>query len=72
MGVRVTDAQTVALYDSVTGISFGEVFEDRQEAEDFAQWAADKTGMDLRMIGVVALAALRVEWNSMQTYVGDA
>lgn len=72
MGVRVTTPTgPFALYDSVTGIAFGEVFEDRQEAEDFAEWATNESGKDLRTLTGVALAQLRVDWLSIQTYVGD-
>ena len=38
MGVRFTDSENVAMYDSVTGQAFGPVFADADEAEDFIEW----------------------------------
>lgn len=38
MGVRLTDGENVALYDSTTGWSFGPVFNGEEEAEHFLRW----------------------------------
>lgn len=38
MGVRITDAGNVALYDSTSGMAFGPIFRDEYEAEDFLAW----------------------------------
>ena len=46
MGVRFTDSEAVAMYDSVTGQAFGPVFADEDEAEDFLTWLGTKEMMD--------------------------
>ena len=39
MGVRLTSQEeVVALYDSVTGRAFGEVFDNEDDAEAFLEW----------------------------------
>ena len=38
MGVRITDEETVALYDSTSGVAFGPTFRSEAEAEDFLVW----------------------------------
>lgn len=38
LGVRITDSTNVALYDSVSGVAFGPIFKDEDEAEDFLAW----------------------------------
>lgn len=38
MGVRITDSETVALYDSVSGFAFGPTFDDEEQAQDFCDW----------------------------------
>lgn len=38
MSVRITEPDQVALYDSTSGIAFGQVFDDRMDAEDFLAW----------------------------------
>ncbi len=35
MSVRITDTRNVALYDSVTGIAFGPIFDTSDDAEAF-------------------------------------
>jgi hypothetical protein len=38
MGVRITDEENVALYDSTSGQAFGPIFPSREEAADFLEW----------------------------------
>jgi hypothetical protein len=42
MGIQVTDERNVALFDSVTGVAFGPVFDDVPEAEAFVRWWNDR------------------------------
>jgi hypothetical protein len=41
MGVRLTDSENVALYDSTTGTAFGPIFESRDDAEAFCIWLGE-------------------------------
>ncbi len=38
MSVRTTHEHAVCLYDSVTGLAFGPVFEDESQADEFIDW----------------------------------
>lgn len=49
MGVRVTDREHVALYDSVSGIAFGPVFNSSFDACDFLDWVEENVGLDVRV-----------------------
>lgn len=42
MGVRATNNNNVALYDSTTGMAFGPVFESTDDALDFLEWLREK------------------------------
>ena len=42
MGVRFTDSENVAMYDSVTGQAFGPVFADEDEVDEFISWLIDR------------------------------
>jgi hypothetical protein len=42
MGVRVTDEEHVALYDSVTDTAFGPIFDNTNDADDFLDWLKKK------------------------------
>lgn len=65
MGVRITDSSNVALYDSVTGLALGAVFEDETDAEAFLEWArAQKDGKDIRTLTPLQLATWRVEFEA--------
>ena len=63
MGVRVTDAKHVALYDSVSGIAFGPTFDSDLDAEAFLDWLADNEVGDARALSETVLnaAAARFE-----------
>ena len=50
MGVRITDLQTVALYDSVTGTAFGPTFGRESEAQAFLDWLREGDDIDARKI----------------------
>jgi hypothetical protein len=51
MGVRITSQENVsALFDSVSGVAFGPVFEDEFEAEEFLAWYAEQGRVDLRLL----------------------
>lgn len=41
MGVRITDSEAVALYDSVTGYAFGPTFPSEEAAQDFLQFTEE-------------------------------
>ena len=42
MGVRITDSETVALYDSTTATAFGPLFSSEDEAQEFLDWLKEK------------------------------
>jgi hypothetical protein len=68
MSVRITDPQNVALYDSVTGLAFGETFSSADEAEDFLQhYASRLDASDLRSLTPLQLAHVRLEWQGSRT-----
>ena len=50
MGVRITDLETVALYDSVTETAFGPTFERESEAQAFLDWLREGDDIDARKI----------------------
>lgn len=58
MGVRITDLETVALYDSTTGMAFGPTFERESEAEAFLAWLKEGDDIDARKIPVKSLVNL--------------
>ena len=58
MGVRITDLQTVALYDSVTGTAFGPTFERESEAQAFLDWLREGDDIDARKVPPATLEAL--------------
>ncbi len=66
MSVRITTATEVALYDSVTGIAFGETFQSAEDAEAFLAWLPSFE--DPRTMSVVALAGLRLEWEKARSH----
>lgn len=42
MGVRITDLEAVALYDSVTETAFGPIFPSEEAAQDFLDFTAGR------------------------------
>lgn len=62
VSVRVTDKLTVALYDSVSGQAFGEVFSTQEDADEFIDWLDMCNYPDPRTLSVEKLAELRGEW----------
>lgn len=65
MGVRVTGRYQAVLYDSVTGVAFGPVFEEPYGAADFIEWweAKDhKEYDDLRKYPDQEIMELYNEW----------
>ena len=62
MAVNITGIEEVALYDSVTGIAFGEVFQGIEAAQSFLTWLAEIDGRDARTITPQELAVLRDAW----------
>lgn len=52
MGVRITDLETVALYDSTTGMAFGPTFERESEAEAFLAWLKEGGDEDARTVWI--------------------
>ncbi len=67
MSVRIAwDAHddVACLYDSVTGVAFGQVFEDGdsyENAERFLQWL-ERKGLDARQVQPNTLRELRAEF----------
>ena len=49
MGVRITDLETVALYDSVSGYAFGPTFDSEEAAQDFLDYTAALETPDPRL-----------------------
>lgn len=63
MGIRKTDLDAVAFYDSTTMWAFGPVFESDFDADNFANWAQDVKGVnDLRRIDLERLKEIHDEW----------
>jgi hypothetical protein len=58
MGVRITDADNVALYCSTTGVAFSPVFMDYMAAEDFLEWLQK----DARLYTEAELLELKARW----------
>jgi len=44
MGVRITDEQHVAIFDSVSGTAFGPTFSSSSSAQDFLDWLPRSEG----------------------------
>ena len=72
MSIQHTDADNVALFDSVTGIAFGPVFSDDAEASAFEHWATDKVlplgvgrPVDLRELNTGELRDLADKWQRL-------
>lgn len=61
MGVRVTGDRH-AMYDSVTGVAFGPVFDEPEDVEQFLQHLRDIGERDPRVIPSLELTQLRNEW----------
>jgi hypothetical protein len=65
MSVRVTSAECkVALFDSTTGLAFGPVFADDDEANEFLRFLEDIGERDPRVIPVGELVVLADEWRA--------
>lgn len=65
MGIRTTAGDpAVALYDSVTGLAFGEVFNSADDADSFLDYMRDVDGRDLRKLGQDTFAEARREWRA--------
>jgi hypothetical protein len=63
VSVRVTTAEgKAALFDSVTGLAFGPVFDSELHADEFLIWLDDTDGRDARDINTPRLNALKQEW----------
>lgn len=49
MGIRITDSDHVAIYDSVSDWAFGPVFDSEESAQKFLNWTVENCyGADLR------------------------
>jgi hypothetical protein len=66
MSVRVTDPETVALYDSTTGLAFGPTFGRDYEAEDFLEWCEGQDLPHLTTMTNKRIEALVVEWEKQR------
>jgi hypothetical protein len=63
MGVTHTASDpAVALYDSVSGYAFGEVFTNADDAESFLAYANEHESRDLRILSAADLEKLRKAW----------
>ena len=60
MGVRITDLETVALYDSVSGFAFGPTFPSEEAADDFLTYNDDAP--DPRLWDDQTLQAHYAQW----------
>jgi hypothetical protein len=61
MAVHVTDKDSVALFDSVTGIAFGEVFSDHDHAIAFLDYL-HSIEEDARALSPADLERIRRGW----------
>lgn len=66
MGTRVTNDTNVAIYDSVTGSAFGEVFESEDEAYDFLTYMNEQDGRDPRELEPDDLSKARAAWRELR------
>jgi hypothetical protein len=57
MAIKITQGEAV-LFDSVTGLAFGPVFGDYEEAEDFLKWTETETAAELSDMEPRAVAGL--------------
>lgn len=63
MSVRVTAVTgKAALYDSVTGVAFGPVFDSHDDANQFLEHLLQIGERDPRVIPAADLAQLKAEW----------
>ena len=63
MGVRLTSREDkVALYDSVSDIAFGPVFDSEEDAEKFLEWLAINDGRDARELSASEIDRLQYQW----------
>lgn len=68
------DEQAAALFDSVSGVAFGEIFEGvecYEHAERFLDWLTRK-GLDARAVQPNTLRALRREFLDAHPFLVDA
>lgn len=65
MGVRVTDIDNVAIYDSVTGFAFGPTFNCEDAAGDFLSWLDSNDEKDPRLMTNSELESKFGEWVSV-------
>jgi len=63
MGIQNTAAEdTVALFDSVSGVAFGPVFDSEDEAEDFLNFCELEGHDDIRQLAEGTLMELHIKW----------
>lgn len=73
MGVRITGPrdESAALYDSVTGIAFGPVFEDWLEAQAFLDWLKERGHEDARALSAATLVSEHDAWTHERYTEGE-
>ncbi len=54
--------EQAVLFDSVTGLAFGPIFDSEVACEDFQEWHANKYGVDLRTLSEPTLLKRYNEW----------
>lgn len=66
MSVRITGSPGLeaAIFDSVTGLAFGPVYQSVDEAEDFIEWFAAQVETDIRTVPIAEIEAKLVEFRA--------
>jgi hypothetical protein len=77
VSIQTTDAHHVSLFDSVTGIAFGPVFDDVPEAEAFLRWTEgggwkQGTVTDPKYWDKDQQKEMATAWRTFQTYHTEA
>lgn len=70
MSVRITGSDgSVALYDSTTGVAFGPIFENEDQADEFLEWF--RKGYESARLFVLFGGGIRKFTNDVRLYRGD-
>jgi hypothetical protein len=71
MSIRITNNETVALYDSTSGFAFGPTFDSEDDASDFLAWCNETDQNDLRAFRDTTLAGLVEKWKTDRAIDGN-
>lgn len=67
VSIRISsDEDKVTLFDSVTGMAFGPVFDNADEASEYVDYVADRTGKDPREFNPNTLQQYKADFDEMK------